>query len=481
VKVAALPGDFRLAFSTDVMELSHVAAGAPPGTRASGVLLGGDPFRLLRLSPAGSIAITRLRRGDSVQEAGPGAGRLARTLVEYGIAEAIPGSSVPTADQVTIAIPVLDRAASLRRLLASLDAPGPVVVVDDGSRDGSGEVARSFGAQVLRHEVPRGPAAARNAALAAAATPYVAFLDSDCLPLPGWLTPLLTAMADPVVAVAAPRVRSTRGQSLLERYERARSPLDLGARSASVRPGGRVPYVPSAALLIRRAAVPEDCFDIRLRHGEDVDLIWRLREAGWSVRYTSRSVVEHDPRPDLRAWLAQRSGYGGSAAPLELRHPGTLRPMPAGPTGALPWLVAAAGAPGPGAALLAATAVFTSSRLARRLGELPKRRSLAVQLALRAQPWAVRQAADVLTRGWLPLALLSRAGRRAVLAAAVIPPAVDWWRSRPDVPLPAYLGLRFLDDAAYCAGVWRGCLRERTLRPLLPALPGTGPATQDGG
>ena len=326
MKVAALPGDFRLAFSADVMELSHVAEGASPGTRAGGVLLGGDPFRLLRLSPAGSMAIARLRRGDEVAAAGPGSGRLARTLVEYGFAEAIPGRDLPTAEQVTIAIPVLNRAASLHRLLAALEAPGPVVVVDDGSRDGSGEVARGFGARVVRHELPGGPAAARNTALAMAETPYVAFLDSDCLPLHGWLTPLLAAMADPVVAIAAPRVRSTRGASVLERYERARSPLDLGGRPASVRPGGRVPYVPSAALLIRRASVPEDCFDVRLRHGEDVDLVWRLRDAGWSVRYTPRSVVEHAPRPDLRAWLAQRSGYGSSAAPLELRHPGTLRP-----------------------------------------------------------------------------------------------------------------------------------------------------------
>ena len=66
-----------------------------------------------------------------------------------------------------------------------------------------------------------------------------------------------------------------------------------------------------------------------------------------------------------------------------------------------------------------------------------------------------------------------------MVAAAVIPPALDWWQTRPDVSLPAYLALRFLDDAAYCAGVWRGCLRERTLRPLLPALRIAGPTRQE--
>ena len=60
--------------------------------------------------------------------------------------------------------------------------------------------------RVLRHDHPRGPAAARNAGLAAATTPLVAFLDSDVLPDPGWLEPLLAHLADPAVGLVAPRI-----------------------------------------------------------------------------------------------------------------------------------------------------------------------------------------------------------------------------------------------------------------------------------
>ncbi|MBL7511671.1 hypothetical protein [Frankia nepalensis] len=54
-------------------------------------------------------------------------------------------------------------------------------------------------------------------------------------------------------------------------------------------------------------------------------------------------------------------------------------------------------------------------------------------------------------------------------AAVVVPAARDWWAGRPDVGLAPYVLLRMADDAAYSAGVWWGCLRARTARPLAPA------------
>ena len=74
-------------------------------------------------------------------------------------------------------------------------------------------------------------------------------------------------------------------------------------------------------------------------------------------------------------------------------------------------------------------------------------------------------------------ALVSRRSRRAVLAAAIID-AVHDWRTRkhladdgvrPIGPL-SYTALKRLDDLAYGAGLWRGVLRERTLRPLRPDI-----------
>ena len=105
------------------------------------------------------------------------------------------------------------------------------------------------------------------------------------------------------MAAVAPRIRASDG---------GRSPLDMG-------PGRRVSYLPSAALIVRRAAQP--WFDPALRYGEDVDLIWRLEGAGWRFRYEPDVVVLHDERDRLR----RRFWYGTSAAPLARRHPGKLR------------------------------------------------------------------------------------------------------------------------------------------------------------
>jgi mycofactocin glycosyltransferase len=136
-----------------------------------------------------------------------------------------------------LVIPVRDRAAVLARALEGVQLAGTVIVVDDGSRDASGQVAREAGAEVVRRDVPGGPAAARNAGLAAAAASIVAFVDSDCEPQPGWLDSVLPHFADPVVGAVAPRITGPpRPRAAVARYEHVRSPLDLGAASEPGRP-----------------------------------------------------------------------------------------------------------------------------------------------------------------------------------------------------------------------------------------------------
>ncbi len=85
---------------------------------------------------------------------------------------------------VSVVIPVYNRAHLLGRALASVSAQrsyraAEVVVVDDGSTDGSGDLAKQLGARVVRMDANRGQAAARNAGVEAAAQPWIAFLDSD--------------------------------------------------------------------------------------------------------------------------------------------------------------------------------------------------------------------------------------------------------------------------------------------------------------
>ena len=61
--------------------------------------------------------------------------------------------------------------------------------------------------------------------------------------------------------------------------------------------------------------------------GEDVDLCWRLVEAGARLRYEPIAQVAHDHRTELRDWVARKAFYGGSAAPLSVRHPDKIAPL----------------------------------------------------------------------------------------------------------------------------------------------------------
>jgi mycofactocin glycosyltransferase len=461
------------------------------------VLLGGSPYRLMRLGPKGAAHVRAWCQGEPVR--GSTAARaLARRLLAAGMAHPRPEGG-PSPRDVTVVIPVRDRAAELARCLAGLAGhpgrhagpshdghltphSGPaqhggasqrVIVVDDGSDcpRAVAEAATAAGAQYLRRERNGGPAAARNTGLAAAATPLVAFVDSDCVPEPGWLDPLLPHFADPAVAAAAPRiVPHERGPGWLARYEGVSSTLDMGPAESLVRPGTRVPYVPGAAIVVRKAAAG-DGFAEDMPVGEDVDFVWRLAAAGWHVRYEPRAAMAHEHRVRFGRWFARRADYGTSAAALELRHPGTVPAVSMSGWSALAWLAAAAGHPEAGAAVTGTAAAL----LARRLDPFTDDPwPLAARLAGGGTFAAGRLLGSALSRAWwpvaLPAAVASRRLRLPLAALVLAPPLLGWRERRPPMDPARYAAARLLDDVAYSIGVWKGCLEHRTARPLLPAL-----------
>jgi mycofactocin system glycosyltransferase len=287
-------------------------------------------------------------------------------------------------------------------------------------------------------------------------------------PTAGWLETLLPYFDDPEVVAVAPRVRSRSGPSGLDRYEQRRSSLDLGAVPAVVRPGGRVSYLPSAAIVVRRSALhAHGGFDERLRFGEDVDLVWRLAAAGGQVRYQPESIVEHLPRADWPAFVRQRFKYGRSAAPLSVLHGDAVSPVRMSGWSAVVWAALAAGLPRTALAVAAGTAAL----LPRELGPVGVPTTESLRLALSGHLGAGRLFADAVTRAWWPLAvplLLTFPRGRLLLALAVGRHVRDWYADRPPVSLPTWLAVRTLDDLAYGAGLWWGAYQHATVRPLLP-------------
>ena len=463
--------------------LESISLRLDDGTRRSDggrTFIGGSPLRMLRLTEAGARIADDLAAGEPVGS-DPSRQTVARRLLDGGLAHPAP-VDVPDLT-VTIVVPVKDDPDGLRALLGSVE-DATVVVVDDGSADQATvrQIVDRSGAPatVLRHERSRGPAAARNTGWRAATTDLVAFVDADVVLPPGSLPPLVAHFADERVAAVAPRIRGrANGHNVIDRYERHRSPLDLGPSPARVVPRGKVSYVPTATVLFRRSVLVElGGFDESLRFGEDVDLVWRAA-ADHVVRYEPSVEVEHDNRPDWPALLRQRFEYGSSAAHLDRRHPGQVAPIDVNAWSAAAWTLVAFGGRR-GAVAGFATAATSAALLVPKLrGHVDDPVAETARLAGAGNLWAGRWLASALVRAWFPLgvatSLPSRRARRALAAAALVPAVLEWRERRPDLSPLTWTAARLADDLAYCAGVWRGCADVgswRALRPNLTGIPG---------
>lgn len=442
-------------------------------------LLGGSPTRLLRLAPAAQTMLNggRLEVHDAVSA------HLARTLLDATVAHPRPLSG-PSHRDVTVVIPVRDNPSGLIRLVSALRGLR-VVVVDDGSVTPVAEAdfaGMHCDVRVVRHPRSKGPAAARNTGLAACGTDFVAFLDSDVVPRRGWLEALLGHFCDPAVALVAPRIVALHpSASVVARYEAVRSSLDLGLREAPVVPFGTVSYVPSAAIICRRSALLDvGGFDESMDSGEDVDLCWRLNEAGARLRYEPIATVAHDHRTELRKWFVRKSFYGGSAAPLAIRHPGKTAPLVISGWTLVVWMLVAIGS-GIGYLASVAVAAITGQRIAKSLSSVPTEPIEVAAVAAQGLWSAALQLSSAICRHYWPVALvaavLSRRCRRVVLVAAVLDGVFDWVTRNGNadedtkrVGLVTYILLKRLDDIAYGLGLWSGVVRERHAGALKPQI-----------
>ncbi|GGD70087.1 mycofactocin biosynthesis glycosyltransferase MftF [Microbacterium murale] len=438
-------------------------------------LVGGSPTRLLHLSPAARAMLIDGRVRVADHASATFADRLLETGIGDPVADELPGLNPQL---ITWVIPVRDRPAGLDRLLESITSSygeAKIIVVDDGSIDPAAteRISASHGAETVLLTPNLGVAAARNAGLAKVTTPFVAFVDSDVTVNADTMQILARHFADPRVVIVAPRVvgvPSDRGTTWVNRYEDARSSLDLGGHPGTVRPRALVSWVSGTTLLCRVDGIG-DGFAADMRSGEDVDIVWRAAEQGRRVRYEPAATVLHEHRSTALAWMKRKAFYGTGAFQLGRRHPGSIAPaiLP-------PWAVALVlsliaqrrwSLP-----LAAAICVATTAKISRKAGRSDHPRRLAAELTMSGAAAAVVQGMALLLRHWWPavvvLAVFSKRLRRAVLLAHLADVTIEFIRLRPKLDPVRFASARRLDDLAYGAGVWFAAIRGRSYRSLMP-------------
>ena len=390
--------------------------------------------------------------------------------------------------KVSIIIPAHGRAEATRRCVQSLlalDYPADrreIIVVDDASAPPLAGALRDLPIQLLRQDRNIGQSAVRNRAAAAAKGAVLAFIDNDCVAEPGWLGALLPYLDDPAIAIAGGRVTAPPAQGAVAAFEAVRSPLDMGAVETEVAPNAAVSYLPTCNLLVRRdVLLAQGGFDAALRVGEDVDFIWRTLRSGQRAWYVPTGRVVHDHRVRWGDWLRRRADYGSSEADLQQRFPEGRRLMHL-PRVSLLLLLSMALTPwfgfwGLGPVAVAATLfggeLLQKQRELRRIGVALPTAQVAIALGREHAAALYHLSASAVRYYSLPLLAVSAMqphGLPTIILLLIIAPLADHWRLQPQLSRPVFIGLYGLELAAYQVGLWRGCWRRCTLRPLLPRL-----------
>lgn len=231
--------------------------------------------------------------------------------------------------QVSVVVPLYNHAAYIEAAIDSVLAQGAVVrevvVIDDGSTDGSAEamqrLVRRDGRLRLRRQANRGAAATINVAMRACSGAYIAILNSDDAWLPGRLDALVAALeADPRASMAASGIAfmDGRGEPMANEWHAQALAFRAGRGMATALVNGN--FLVSTSNFLFRRELPEEIGGFaELRYAHDLDFALRALALGHGIalleqallryRVHGRNTIAEDHRGVRADWAAAAAGY----------------------------------------------------------------------------------------------------------------------------------------------------------------------------
>jgi O-antigen biosynthesis protein len=194
-------------------------------------------------------------------------------------------------------------------------------VVDNDSSDETAEKLRRYEGRIMPlWEAKRGAAAARNAGLAEANGEVVAFTDADCVVDPDWLTHLVAPLRSPKVGIAGGTILARRPANQIERFGEAihdhRKAIELY----------RPPYAITMSWASRREVLRRlGGFDERFKRCQDVDLSFRVAQAGYELAFVADAVVYHHNEESLSGLFREGFVHGFHGVRARKRHEDFIR------------------------------------------------------------------------------------------------------------------------------------------------------------
>lgn len=183
-----------------------------------------------------------------------------------------------------------------------------VVFVDDGSTDGTGGIAKKYGAKVFRFPTRQGRAKVRNKALSLAKNSIIAWIDTDCeIEDPRWIENMLKQLKGKVIGVAGDQLKPRGGLPRVMWY------LPGTAFTATkVEPASFAPT--TSSMFLKKPLLEIGGFDANLITAEDLEICWRLGRKGYKFVKTPEAAIVHNFRSTFRRFIDQqyeRGIFGG--------------------------------------------------------------------------------------------------------------------------------------------------------------------------